>query len=72
MRIPRVVWYESCHSSIYYRKGGVRKLFGSFDYYKFALAGRCSGAVMAAYFSSIERFEPLYKRLAAGETPSLE
>ena len=32
---------ESCHSSIYYRKGGTRKLFGGFDYYKFALAGRC-------------------------------
>jgi hypothetical protein len=32
---------ESCHSSIYYRKGGVRKFFGSFDYYKFALSGRC-------------------------------
>jgi len=32
---------ESCHSSIYYRKGGVRKIFGAFDYYKFALAGRC-------------------------------
>jgi hypothetical protein len=32
---------ESCHSSIYYRKGGVRKIFGSFDFYKFALAGRC-------------------------------
>ena len=30
-----------CHSSIYYRNGGVRKFLGTFDYYKFALAGRC-------------------------------
>jgi len=31
---------EACHSSIYYRAGGTRKLFGN-DFYRFVLARQC-------------------------------
>ncbi len=37
----RFVHCEVCHSSIYYRRGGVRKLFWPSDSYGFIWAGSC-------------------------------